>query len=149
MIRLALLLALALQPSAGNDFNTSREQWAHNLHDKHVDALVAQYDPEAHFHGPGGAVTRGTGALRHLFQAVADTIDSDLTFLDHHSEISGNMAYDSGIFRDTVVTRATGQKRAVHGTYLTVYRKDADGRWLIIQQAWTIAPSEATPFPER
>ena len=77
-----------------------------------------------------------------LFQTITDTFDSDITFLDHRSEISGNLAYDAGIYNETMVRRATGQKRELHGTYLTVYRKNADGRWLIVQQMWTVAPAD-------
>ena len=142
MIRLALLLALALQASAGNEFTALREQWAHNLHDKRVEASIAQYAPEADFHDPSGVVTHGTAALRLLFQTITDTFDSDITFLDHRSEISGNLAYDAGIYNETMVRRATGQKRELHGTYLTVYRKNADGHWLIVEQMWTVAPSD-------
>jgi ketosteroid isomerase-like protein len=142
MIRFALLLAFALQSSAGNDFTTQREQWAHNLHDKRVEASIAQYAPDADFHDPSGVVTHGTAALRRLFQTVTNTFDSDLTFLDSRSDISGNLAYDAGIYREIMVTRATGQKRDIHGTYLTVYRKNHDGRWLIIEQMWTVAPSD-------
>lgn len=142
MIRLALLLALALQASAGNEFTALREQWAHNLHDKRVEASIAQYAPEADFHDPSGVVTHGTAALRLLFQTITDTFDSDITFLDHRSEISGNLAYDAGIYNETMVRHATGQKRELHGTYLAVYRKNAEGRWLIIQQMWTVAPDD-------
>ena len=145
MIRLALLLALSLQASAGNDFTAMREQWTHNLHDKHVEASIAQYAPEADFHDPSGVVTHGTAALRLLFQTITGTFDSDITFLDHRSEISGNLAYDAGIYNETMVRRATGQKRKLHGSYLTVYRKNAEGRWLIIQQMWTVAPADTNP----
>jgi ketosteroid isomerase-like protein len=142
MIRLVLLLAFAVQSSAGNDFTAEREQWAHNLHDKRVEASIAQYAPDAEFHDPGGEVIHGTASLRRLFQNVTDTFDSDLTFLDHRSEISGNLAYDAGTYRETMVKRATGQKQEMHGTYLTVYRKNTDGRWLIIEQMWTAAPPD-------
>ncbi|WP_058187964.1 YybH family protein [Terracidiphilus gabretensis] len=145
MIRLALLLALALPASAGNDLTALREQWAHNLHDKRVEASIAQYAPEADFHDPSGVVTHGTAALRLLFQTITDTFDSDITFLDHRSETSGNLAYDAGIYQETLVKRATGQKQQLHGTYLTVYRKNAEGRWLIVQQMWTVAPADTNP----
>src|SRR6202000_2850699 len=127
IIRLAPLLVFVLQASDGNQFTPLREQWAHNLHDKRVEASIAQYAPEADFHDPTGVVTHGTAALRALFQTVTDTFDSDITFLDHRSDISGKLAYDAGIYNETMVTRATGQKHQVHGTYLTVYRKNSDG----------------------
>jgi ketosteroid isomerase-like protein len=143
MIRFALLLALVLQASSGSDFGALRDEWAHNLHDKHVEASVAEYAPDADFHDPGGHITHGAAALRQLFQTVTSTFDSDLTFLDHRVETSGNLAYDAGNYRETLVTRATGQKQEIRGTYLTVYRRNADGRWLIVQQMWTSAPPNA------
>ncbi len=148
MIRAALLLAFAMQSSTGNEFAVLRDQWAHNLHDKQVEASVAQYAPDADFLDPSGNVTHGSAALRRLFQTVTATFDSNLVFLDHRVESSGGLAYDSGTYKETLVTRATGQKQELRGTYLTVYQRGPDGRWLIAEQMWSSAqPDTNTKAP--
>ena len=143
MMPFALLLAFAMQSSTGNEFAVLRDQWARHLHDKQVEASIAQYAPDADFLDPGGHITHGASALRQLFQTVTATYDSNLIFLDHRVETSGSLTYDSGTYKETLTTRATGQQQDLSGTYLTIYRRGADGRWLIAEQMWSSAQPEA------
>lgn len=143
MTHIVLLLALALQFMALDDFASLREQWARNLHEKRVEASVAEYAPDADFIDPTGNRVHGTEALRQLFQTVTATFDSDLKFTSLRIEGSGDLTYDSGTYRETLVTRATGKRQESSGSYLTVHRRGKDGAWLIVEQVWTGAPIEA------
>jgi ketosteroid isomerase-like protein len=144
-MRFALLLLLALQASAptavSNDpFASLRDQWAKDLHEKHVDDSLAQYAPDADFISDTGR-THGMAALRQLFQTITATFDSDLAFTSQRVEISGDLAYDSGSYKETLTARATGKTQHMAGDYLTVYRrtKAANGNavWFIVEQIWT------------
>jgi len=149
-MRLALLLLLALQasapaPSAPDPFAALRDQWAKDLHAKHIDDSLAQYSDDADFISDAGR-THGMGALRQLFQTITTTFDSDLTFTSQRVEVSGDLAYDSGTYKETLLNRATGKTQHMSGDYLTVYHrmKAANGNavWLIVEQVWTGAPPE-------
>ncbi|MGB9029857.1 MAG: nuclear transport factor 2 family protein [Acidobacteriaceae bacterium] len=149
-MHLALLLLLALQASApapaGQDpFAALRDQWAKDLHAKHIDDDLAQYAPDADFISDAGR-THGTAALRQLFETITATLDSDLAFTSERVEISGDLAYDSGTYKETLVTRATGKVQHMSGDYLTVYRRTraANGNavWLIVEQVWMGPPPE-------
>ncbi len=140
MLGTVLLLAFALQTPASDGFAQLRQKWAHNLHDKRVEASIAQYAADADFLDPTGNRTHGAAALRQLFQLVTTTFDSDLVFESKRVETSGDLTYDSGIYRETLTTRGTGKAHQITGSYLTVYRRGKDGRWLIVQQAWTGEP---------
>ncbi len=140
-----LMLVLALQTPAGstvaNDpFAALREQWAKDLHDKHIEDSLAQYAPDADFISDTGR-THGTAALRQLFQTVTTTLDSDLTFHSERVEISGDLAYDSGTYKETLTTRATGKTQKMTGDYVTVYRRmkapNGNAVWVIAEQVWT------------
>ena len=144
-MRFALLLLLALQATApaavpNDPFAALRDQWAKDLHEKHVDDSLAQYAPDAGFISDTGH-THGMAALRQLFQTVTSTFDSDLAFTSKRVEISGDLAYDSGTYKETLLTRATGKTQHMAGDYLTVYRrtKAANGNavWFIVEQIWT------------
>ncbi|HEY1498180.1 MAG TPA: nuclear transport factor 2 family protein [Acidobacteriaceae bacterium] len=144
-MRFALLLFLALQASApsavSNDpFGALRDQWAKDLHEKHVDDALAQYAPDADFISDTGR-THGMAALRQLFQTITSTFDSDLAFTSQRVEISGDLAYDSGTYKETLTAHATGKTQHMAGDYLTVYRrtKAANGNavWFIVEQIWT------------
>jgi ketosteroid isomerase-like protein len=73
---------------------------------------------------------------------ITKTMDSDLTFTSLRVETSGDMAYDSGTFQETLVFRESGKRLKSTGSYLTVYRRGKDGAWLIVEQAWTGTPVE-------
>src|ERR1700692_4260468 len=125
-----LLLALALQSGAHDEFAPLREQWARNLHEKRIEASVAEYTADADFIDPTGNRVHGTAALRQLFRTVTASFDSDLTFTSLRVEGSGDLTYDAGTYRETLVSRGTGKRQELSGSYLTVYRRGKDGTWL-------------------
>lgn len=118
-------------------FARLRDQWARNLHEKRLEDSVAEFAAEAEFIGPDGSRVRGTAALRQLFEGITKFFDSDLTFYSWQVEVSGDLAYDSGTYREALVLRATGEHQHSSGSYLTTYRRDKSGRWLITEQVWT------------
>jgi ketosteroid isomerase-like protein len=145
-----LLFLLALQAPTGptlrapepDPFAALRVQWAKDLHDKHIDDSLARYAPDADFISDAGR-THGMAGLRQLFETTTRTMDSDLTFHSERVEISGDLAYDSGTYTETLTTRATGKSQQMKGDYLTIYRrmKAANGNamWLIAEQVWTLS----------
>lgn len=118
-----------------------REKWARDLKEKNIDASVAGFAPDAEFIGPDGSRVRGTAALRALFETITKIYDSDLTFYSWQKQVSGDLAYDSGTYRETLILRASGERQHSSGSYLTIYRRGADGHWLIVEQVWTGAVS--------
>ncbi len=117
-------------------FKQLRQDWAHNLYEKQIDASVAAYTPDADFVQPDGAVIHGAAALRKLYEMITATHDSDLVFHSAHLEIAGDQATDAGTYRDLLVERATGKRLLHSGSYRTVYRHKSDGHWLIARQEW-------------
>jgi ketosteroid isomerase-like protein len=141
----ALLLLLAFQASADakstpDPFAALREQWAQDLHTKKIDDSLAQYASDADFISDAGR-THGMTALRQLFTNITATFDSDLVFTSQRVEISGDLAYDSGTYKENLLSRSSGKTQHMAGDYLTVYRrtKAANGNavWLIMEQVWT------------
>jgi len=149
MINAVLMLAMALQSSGDDGFARLREEWARNLHQKRVDASVAEYAPDAEFIEEDGQRVKGTAALKQLYETITKTFDSDLTFTSVRVEVSGDLAYDSGTYQETLVTRASGARQNMRGSYLTVYRRGKAGAWLIVQQVWTGAPVKDAASKER
>ena len=150
------LLWVALQTPAAptvrapepDPFAALREEWAKDLHAKQVADCLAQYAPDADFISDAGR-THGTAALQQLFKTITTTMDSDLTFHSERVEISGDLAYDSGGYSETLTLRATGKAQKLTGDYLTVYRRmkapNGNAVWLISEQIWTA--SQPVPGP--
>jgi ketosteroid isomerase-like protein len=133
----------AAASAAAKVFAPLRQEWAQNLREKKIDANVAEYAADGEFIQPDGGCARGTEALRKLYETITTTFDSDLVFDSQRVETSGDLAYDSGTFREVLTTRATGKRLFSTGSYLTVYRHDPAHGWLIVQQVWTGPPFES------
>jgi ketosteroid isomerase-like protein len=132
------------QPEATGDKTASakvfaqlRDGWAHNLRDKRIDACVAEFAADGEFIQPDGTRVRGIEALHKLYEMITATFDSDLVFDSQRVESSDDLAYDSGTFREILITRASGKRLFSTGSYLTTYRRDKNGSWLITEQVWT------------
>ena len=118
-------------------FSALRTQWASNLHEKRVDACVAQYDADAEFLLPDGGRVQGAAALHQLFEQITGMFDSTLVFDSRRTHVSGNLAYDAGDFREVLTLRETGKQLFSTGTYLTLYRRTETNNWVIVEQVWT------------
>ena len=140
-ILLVALLALVMSPP--DSFEQLRREWAEDVHEKRVEASVALYTPEAVFIQPDGSRVQGTTAIRELYRKVTSTYNSSLKFSSERVETSGNLAYDSGTYTETLVTRATGKSMQMKGSYLTIYRKGKDTSWKIVEQMWTGMAADA------
>lgn len=114
-----------------------RSEWSKNLHDKKLDQIVMLYAEEAAFLPPNGDRITGRTEIRKLTKAAMDTFTSDLTFQSMNFEHSGDLAYDSGEYRETLTNISDGGVSHGQGNYLMVLKRQPDGTWLIVQQAWT------------
>jgi len=121
---------------AGKVFADLRTEWANNLRDKKVDACVAEYAPDGEFVQPDGTTIQGGAAIRKLYESITATFDGDLVFDSKQLESIGDDATDSGSHREVLTTRATGKRQFYTGGYKTVYRRNQDGRWLIVKMTW-------------
>jgi len=121
-----------------------REAWVQYLRNKRLEPILKSYAPDAAFLQPTGERLTGSAALRTLFQTIMSTFNSDLILHSQNLEASGDLAYDSGDFQETLTTIATGAKINSKGSYIIIFRRQADGNWLIVHQVWTGTPPPGT-----
>jgi ketosteroid isomerase-like protein len=114
-----------------------REQWVKQLHSKQLDQILTWYAPDAVFLQPGGARITGQTAIHDLFKNIMQSVNSDLNLHSITTEVSGTLAYDSGDYRETITTIPAGTRFDLQGNYLIVFKRQADGRWLIVEHVWT------------
>jgi uncharacterized protein (TIGR02246 family) len=130
---------------AAEELAKLREQWVRELHDKQLDQIIALYAPDAAFLSPTGGRFTGQGAIRGLFKTIMDTVTSNLTLHSMVTERSGDLAYDSGDYTETLVPTKGGPDQHYQGDYLIVFKRQKDGKWLIVQHVWTFAGNELLP----
>jgi ketosteroid isomerase-like protein len=121
-----------------------REAWVQDLRTKQLEPMLTFYAVDAAFLQPNGERITGSAALRTLFQTIMATFDSDLTLNSKNLETSGDLAYDSGDFQESLTNIATGAKISSKGSYIIIYKRQANGSWQIVQHVWTGIPPAGT-----
>ena len=121
-----------------------REAWVQDLRTKQLEPILNLYAADAVFLQPTGERITGSAALRTLFQTIMATFNSDLTLHSQNLETSGDLAYDSGDFQETLTTIATGAKITAKGSYIIVFKRQPKGSWQIVQHVWTGTPPPGT-----
>jgi len=117
-----------------------RVDWCKYLHAKQMEPEMALYAPDAVFLQPTAARVAGLPAIRALFVQVMAAVTSDPVLTSINLEVSGDLAYDSGEYSETLTNVATGQKTEAKGSYLMVLKRQPDGGWRIQQQMWSLYP---------
>jgi ketosteroid isomerase-like protein len=148
-VPICLLLAIAGEAQDQNSnllvtLAKIREAWVQDLRTKQLEPMLKFYAPDAVFLQPTGERITGSAALRSLFQSIMATFNSDLTLHSQNLETSGDLAYDSGDFEETLTTIATGAKISSKGSYVIIFKRQPRGSWKIVQQVWTGTPPPGT-----
>jgi uncharacterized protein (TIGR02246 family) len=105
--------------------------------------IVAHYAPDAVVMETGEAPVSGIEAIRAAVQKTIDDPAFTLTFSSDRVNVaaSGDLAASKGVFAETSTDPATKAQSKVAGTFVTVYRPQADGSWKAV---WDIATPGAT-----
>lgn len=119
-------------------------QWVQDWAAKDTEKMASHYADDAVLMVPGGPATSGKDAIQaSLKQMVADPALS-LTFAASKVEVakSGDVGWTQGSYQLTVTDPMSKQVVHDHGSYVTTYRKQADGSWKALAD---IATSEVPP----
>lgn len=108
--------------------------------DGDAEALVALYDEQATQLPPNGIPRVGRQAIRTALDSLADGYTRDLSYWglawgpDAHGE---GFVYDWGGYGLKVAETGSSEPVLHSGTFLVVLKKQSDGSWSILQEAWT------------
>jgi uncharacterized protein (TIGR02246 family) len=127
------------KPVTSPEIARLRAEWVKDLHTKQLDQIAALYAEDAEFLLATGTRVSGRAAIRELCKNVMATMTSDITLRTATSERSENLAYDSGDYSETLTSVADGTVTPYKGTYVMIFRRQANGAWVIAEQVWTDA----------
>jgi len=129
-------------------------QWNQAYASKDLDKLLANYADDAVLMAPGDSAVSGKDAIRTMLkQMVSDptmTLKFQASKVDTSS--SGDMGYSQGSYALTLTDPASKQLINDHGNYVTVYHKQADGKWLAVSDIASSAvrpPAPAAPAAKK
>jgi uncharacterized protein (TIGR02246 family) len=121
-------------------------QWNADYKAKDLDKIVSHYADDAVLMVPGQPTDKGKDAIsKDLKQMVSDPTMA----LSFHASIvdvakSGDLGFTQGAYTLTATDPTTKKVINDHGSYVTTYRKQADGSW---KATADIATSEVPPAP--
>ncbi len=119
-------------------------QWASEWASKNGDKILAHYTDDAVVMNPGMPAMNGRESSRQPLKELLSDPALDLKFTAAKVDVSksGDMGYAQGPY--TMTMTIPGTKKVIHdkGSFVTVYKKQADGSWKAVQD---IASSEMPP----
>ena len=113
--------------------------------DKNQEGLVGHYAGDAFFVAPGVKGADGSTAIRQVFANALTDPAFELHFSSDKVDVarSGDIAYTRGKFSEKYTDRKTGKVMTDSGSYLTVYKKQDDGSWKIVEDFAAADPDSA------
>jgi uncharacterized protein (TIGR02246 family) len=121
------------QPDADRSFAAVRDEWIKDWKSRNLDDLRKLYAPDAVFLPALGTEIRGRDAIGDYLKQIIDSSPGDLfAEPDDLDGSSGGVAYDSG----AIVYWIKGTVAPIKGFYLMVLKRDSDGKWQIVRQAF-------------
>jgi ketosteroid isomerase-like protein len=127
---------------AAAQITAEEEQWNREYAAHDLDRLVGHYAPDATVKLAGSPPLSG-GWIRTSLAAGVNDPAFAMTFAHDRIEVarSGELAYSRGHYQLTVTDRRTRQPVIEYGTYLTVWQKQPDGRWKVLEDFTTPGPA--------
>jgi uncharacterized protein (TIGR02246 family) len=126
-----------------------QDKWNEEYHarPKNAEALAAHYAPDAYIVPAGMNPLSGQLNIGPLFAALARDADFDMSFAPDRIEVaaSGDLALARGRFSDRYTDPKTNSVKSEMGTYINVYKKQADGSWKVIEDFSVVDASPRRP----
>jgi uncharacterized protein (TIGR02246 family) len=118
--------------------------WAKEAAAKDLEKSVSHYADDAVLIMPGAPPSKGKDAIRAAWKGMLDDPNLKINFSSDRIEISasGDMATTKGSYNLTLTNPKTKKPVDDKGSYLTVYKKQADGGWKAVEDMTT---SEMAP----
>ncbi|MFL6729329.1 MAG: YybH family protein [Sphingomicrobium sp.] len=128
---------------ATKDAITADEKaWNEQFDAKDVDALVARYASDAHFVVPGMKGISGTADIRKAYEEAFKDPAFAVDFSSDKIDASGDLAYSRGHFTEKFTDPKTKQVATHSGSYVTIYKKDPDGGWKVVDDFTAVEPAD-------
>lgn len=126
----------------------SETQWDQEYAAKDLDKVAAHYTDDAVLMTPFAEALNGKDAIRGALKEMISDPAFALTFKASKIDVakSGDLAYTQGSYTLKVTDPATHKPITDHGSYVTTYRKQADGSWKAVTDiASTAVPPQPPP----
>jgi ketosteroid isomerase-like protein len=101
-------------------------------------AMLANYAPDAVILPPGGPSVTGREAMDAFFKEMSAMMN-DFNFAMTKFDVSGDLAYEVGKYNGVFGSVSDT------GKYMTVWKRQADGKWMIVADIFNTDLAPQTP----
>jgi uncharacterized protein (TIGR02246 family) len=110
------------------------QEWSNAASSRDLEKAVSFYAEDATYNPPGAPLAAGKDAIRKVWANVVAIPGGNLRWVSSKVEVarSGDLAYDTGAYTLTK-NDASGKPVTATGKYVVVWKKQADGKWKVIQ----------------
>jgi uncharacterized protein (TIGR02246 family) len=123
--------------------------WNQDYAGKNPDKITSYYADDAVLMTPGMDAASGKDAIRKVIAQMS--ADPALSLKFQASKIdaakSGDLAYSQGSYTLAMTDPNTKKVINDHGSYVTVYHKQADGAWKVVSDIATSSVPPPAPAP--
>ncbi len=161
IISLACVAGIAMMMAACNQapdthdadvqaIKTLEANWQQDYGTKSPDKIASYYADDAVLMAPGMAATSGKDAIHTLIGQMVTDPALSLKFQASKVDAakSGEVAWSQGTYTMTMTDPNTKQLVTDHGSYVTVYHKQADGSWKVVSDIASSSVPPPAPAPE-
>jgi uncharacterized protein (TIGR02246 family) len=115
---------------------------------KNMEGLAGHYADDAYFVA-GGAAADGSTEIRKFFANSSTDPAFSVSFSSDKVAVgaSGDLAYSRGKFTEKYTDPKTSKVMTGSGTFLTVYKKQPDGSWKIVEDVAAVDPASIKEVP--
>jgi ketosteroid isomerase-like protein len=106
-------------------------------------AAMAGYAPDAIVMPPGMPMASGTDQIQKLWQGMM-TQKATLQLSQSTADGAGDFMYTTGTYHYQMPPAGSGPSE--NGKYLEVFRRGADGKWMVAAYSWS-ANAQPAPAP--
>jgi uncharacterized protein (TIGR02246 family) len=123
------------------------KKWNDQFKSKDMEGLLSHYADDAFFIAPGVNAADGSTAIRKAYAEGLNDKNFDISFASDKIDVaaSGDLAYARGHLSEKYTDPKTGQVMTNSGSYLTVYKKQADGSWKAVEDFAAAEPGSEKP----
>ena len=101
------------------------------------------YTTDATVLAPGSPALKGREAIAGMFGGwLSEMTVSEFTLTIEDVAVAGDYAIDTGTYSMTMKAKAGGDPMPDKGKYLAVWKRQSDGSWKLLRDAWN---SDAAP----
>lgn len=122
-------------------------KWNEQIKAKDTEGLAGHYTDDAYFVAPGTAPADGSTAIRQFYANGLTDPALEVEIASDRIDVSssGDMAYTRGHYTEKYTDKKTNKVMTDKGSYLSVYKKQSDGSWKMVEDFATAGPDSAKP----